>query len=248
MSFLGDGDTNTLKERVLIFLKLLPYGICVNLKTGKLLYISHRRPKCVCKSLQLMRHGRTLAVERGEFMNDDSDNSRLTETGVKEIEELAKRITNILPDIILVGPLHRTLKTYEVLSNQLSNKPLVKVCEHLIGINNSVWGEKTFEMLDMENLYVFLQRECSHNIFAKTKEGDSWGDVLVRCARLLKDINKHYEDKKILLISQGSIYQGLKIILHQEKKPWDGYTASSMFGTINRNAKKLGYGRIFDIC
>lgn len=247
MGYLNIGESNSIKERIAISLILLRYGIGVNLKSGKLFYIPYK-PKCACKTLQLIRHGKTFAVERGEFMNNDSVNSNLTDAGIKELERTAVNIVIDLPDVILVGPLRRTIKTYEVLSSKIPSEILVKKCEYLLGINNSVWGEKTFEMLDIENLCVFLQRECSHNIFAKTKAGDSWGDVLVRCAKLLRDINKQYANKKILLISQGSIYQGLKILLHQEKNPWDNYTASSMFGTINRDSKQIGYGRIFNIC
>ena len=45
----------------------------------------------------------------------------------------------------------------------------------MLGINNSVWEEKQLDMLDDTNLYIFLQREYAHNIFAKSKYGDSWG-------------------------------------------------------------------------
>lgn len=119
--------------------------------------------------------------------------------------------------------------------------------QYLVGINNGVWGDKNFEGLDSQNLYVFLRRECSHNIFVKSLNGDSWGDVLVRCARLLKKINSCYSSQKVLLVSQGSIFQGMRILLHQGNDPWDGYSASAMFGTVGRE-KLIGYGRIFNIC
>lgn len=247
MRFLGIEEMNTLKERIAISIRLLHYGIFVNLKSGRLYYIPYQ-PKCVCKSLQLIRHGETVAIEKGEFMSNDSANSRLTDKGRKELEKAVRYILDPLPDIILVGPLQRTISTYEVLCEGLLCKPKVRICEYLTGINNSVWGGKTFEKLSMDDLCVFLQRECNHNIFAKTKDGDSWGDVLIRCDKLLKEIKDKYTDKKILLISQGSVYQGIKILLHQEKKPWDDYAASTMFGIIGNNVKQIGYGRIFNIC
>ena len=118
----------------------------------------------------------------------------------------------------------------------------------MLGINNSVWEEKQLEMLDDTNLYIFLQREYAHNIFAKSKYGDSWGDVLLRCSKLIWAINKDYKGKEILLISQGSIYQGLKILLHHSNKPWDGYSANAMFCAKPSREKPVGYGKLFHIC
>lgn len=246
MKYLNKTEVNTLSERFTIAVTLLRYGIYVNLMTGKLFYLPFH-PKIQCKSLWLIRHGKTLAVDHGEFMNNDSDNSKLTEEGVIELAQLSKSISALYPDVILVGPLERTLETFKVLSQNLDCKPFVKKCDYLLGINNGVWGGKTFEMLDLDNVCVFFQRECKRNIFAKTSDGDSWGDVLFRCTKLLKDINKNYSGKNVLLVSQGSIYQGLKILLHREKSPWDGYETGAMFGTMTSKEKKLGYGKIFKI-
>lgn len=246
MILFGNRETNSLVERVYIALILLRYGVGVKIKSGKLFYLPYMR-KCKCKSLDLIRHGKTIAVENGEFMSNSSKNSILSTDGILELKNVVRDINRISPEVILVAPIDRTVKTYEILKQYLSCDTITKKCEYMVGINNSVWGDKKFESLDCKNLYIFLLRECGHNIFCKTLNGDSWGDVLIRCAKLLNELNNKYSSKKVLLISQGSVYQGLKILLHCQKHPWQGYSAGAMFGTL-RGEKQIGYGRIFNIC
>lgn len=246
-TYLKHYEINTWSEKLRIAACLLRYGILVNLKSGHIYYNSYI-PQCKCKQLQLLRHGKTMAVESNEFMSNYSSNSGLSDEGKKEIIKVAGKITNNFPDIVLLAPLKRTIDTFELLQSQIKYQLPVKCCSYMLGINNSIWEGKKFEMLDDQNLYVFLQRECSHNVFAKVKGGDSWGDVFVRCAKILHKVNKQYYGKKVLLISQGSIYQGLKILLHQCKTPWEGYSADAMFCTKSSCKKIVGYGKVFDIC
>lgn len=246
MSLVKKREKNTFFEKVYIVLTLLQYGVGVNLINGRMFYLSFSQ-RCHCSSLNLVRHGRTVAVENGEFMSNSSNNSVLSANGILELKNTAEEIERISPDVILIAPLERTIKTFEILSKYLSSNVVVNKCEFMVGINNGVWGDKKFENLDLQNLYIFLQRECSHNIFIKCLNGDSWGDVLIRCAHLLKELNRSYRSKKVLLVSQGSIFQGMKILLHQDKHPWDGYSASAMFGTVG-NEKLVGYGCILKIC
>lgn len=240
-------EFNAWYQRIYIAASLLRFGLLVNLKNGQLIYWSYM-PECKCKKLQVLRHGKTVAVEKNEFMSNSSKNSRLAYDGIREIERVAQEIKKSIPDVILLAPLERTVQTFHVLQSQITEELPVKRCPYLLGINNGSWEEKSFEKLDSNNLYVFLQRECAHNIFAKTRNGDSWGDVLVRCCRLLREMNREYKGKEVLLISQGSIYQGLKMLLHQQKTPWEGYSADSMFCTGVSKEKPIGYGRIFDVC
>lgn len=245
--YLCRNEQNTLREKLLIAASLLRYGIFVNLYNGRLTYISYV-PRCKCQKLKLLRHGKTVAVERHEFMSDSSFNSTLTNEGIMEIKAIAKEVASDFPDVVLLAPLPRTMNTFRVLQKQIQDVLPVKMCFYMRGINNSIWEEKTFEMLDDDNLYVFLERECSHNIFAKSQNGDSWGDVLRRCTKLIREINTKFENKNVLLVSQGSIYQGIKILLHQSKTPWEGYSAEAMFCTIPSDQKKVGYGKLFNIC
>lgn len=246
-NYLCHEEINTWFERLQITFTLLRFGWIVNPFSGQILFGLYA-PHCKCKSLKLFRHGKTIAVERNEFMSNTSANSALTKEGVEEIKQVAQDLFHHIPDVILLAPLKRTVDTFRILQSQIAYSLPVINCSYMLGINNSVWEEKQLEMLDDTNLYIFLQRECAHNIFAKSKYGDSWGDVLLRCSKLIRAINKDYKGKEILLISQGSIYQGLKILLHHSNKPWDGYSANAMFCAKPSQEKPVGYGKLFHIC
>lgn len=236
-------NQNTFMEKLYIMLVLFKNGILVNIFSGTIRYFNYC-PRCFCKELKLMRHGITIGVENKEFMSDTSNNSVLSLNGKNQIRNNIKEVHNFTPDIILVAPLERTRETYNIIKAVYTVEALE--LESMRGINNSVWAGKTFEMLDDNDLYIFLNRECKHNIFTKTYNGDSWGDVLVRCVKVLNEINKRYQDKKVLLVSQGSILQGLKIVLHYGKLPWEDYSAMKMF-SVSKYRKNADYGRILTV-
>lgn len=242
MHFYKKNESNTWIERVKYLMVFLHYGILVNIFSGNIRYLPFRK-KCLCRSVDLIRHGKTEAIEKKEFMSDTSCNARLSDVGKAELSAAAHQICGNLPDAILVGPLKRTMETLDVLETYLREKVKVDTCGFMRGINNALWAGKTFEMLDSENLLVFLQRECSHNIFAKSRGGDSWGDVIYRCIKLLNYLNRRYRNEKVLIISQGSIFQGMKIVLHLCQKPWEGYSAEKMF-SLTRKGTNVEYGQI----
>lgn len=244
MKYLQRDETNTWHERIIIALSMLRYGWLVNLFSGHII-ISFFTPSCKVKSLKLLRHGKTVGVERNEFMSNTSSNAILSKDGIEEIKEASREVNNHMPDVILLAPLKRTMDTFRILQSQFTHDLPVIECTYMIGINNGVWEDKRLEALDEDNLYIFLQREYAHNIFVKSKDGDSWGDVFVRCSKLIHTVNREYKGKDILLISQGSIYQGIKILLHHSNKPWDGYSPNAMFSTKLCNEKSVGYGRVF---
>ena len=246
-NYLCREEINTWYERLQISFNLLRFGWIVNPFSGQII-LGFYTPHCKCKSLNLLRHGKTIAVERNEFMSNTSKNSALTKEGIEEIKQVAQDLFPRIPDVILLAPLKRTVDTFRILQSEIAcSLPVIK-CSYMVGINNSVWEEKQLEMLDDTNLYIFLQREYAHNIFAKSKCGDSWGDVLLRCSKLIRAINQDYRGKEVLLVSQGSIYQGLKILLHHSSKPWDGYSANAMFCAKPSHEKPVGYGKLFHIC
>ena len=128
-----------------------------------------------------------------------------------------KKINEYNPDVIIVATLSRTIDTYEVLKKCLSCNYLLCFSNEMIGIDNGDFEGKCFERLDEDQLFIFLKRECSHDVFIKTQNGDSWADVIYRSIKVINYINKKFPNKKILLISQGSIYQALKIVMHSQK-------------------------------
>lgn len=234
-------------EKIFYFFYFMRYGILLNPFSGKIHYLSYL-PKCKCKKLQIMRHGKTIGVENKEFMSDTSANSKLSDSGKNEIRSISHLIKKDLPNVVVVSKISRTMETYMELQKHIDDNLSTKFFENIQGINNTVWAGKTFEMLDEKNLLIFLKRECEHNVLLKTENGDSWADVIFRCTKILQIINKNYCNQKVLLISQGSIYQGLKILLHIEKSPWENYSASKMFNiSKDSGGEAIKYGCIYDL-
>ncbi len=236
---------NTWRERIKFFTVFLHYGIKLNLFNGKITFLPFKK-KCCCSQLKLIRHGATLAVDLREFMSNTSENSSLSEKGIHQLEIISSQIRKDMPDIVIVAPLKRTQDTWNILKYKLNCDVEVVQCDYLVGINNSVWAGKTFEELHEEELWLFLRRECDHNTLVKTEGGDSWGDVIYRCIKVFEVLNDKYGDKKVLLISQGSIYQAFKILLHLCHEPWDGYSAEKMFH-LSQSGTDVGYGKIIKL-
>ena len=57
-------------------------------------------------------------------------------------------------------------------------------------------------------------------------------------------INRQYQGKRILLISQGSVLRAMQILLRKRKHPWDDFTVSGMYHVGDDSKKKKDYGII----
>lgn len=66
-------------------------------------------------------------------MSDSSSNSVLSARGILELKNTAREVNKISPDIILLAPLERTLKTFEIINEYLSCNAVVNEC--------SIWLE-----------------------------------------------------------------------------------------------------------
>ena len=161
--YLKEKETNTFLEKIYIFMHLLKFGIIVNLKSGHIKYAPYKT-NCKCETLNLLRHGKTIAVEKNQFMSNTSENSVLAFDAIKDIRSVAEQVIQIHPDIVLLSPLNRTIETFSILQSQISNKLPMEYCSYMIGINNSVWEGKNLEMFDEDNLYVFLYINHMRNL------------------------------------------------------------------------------------
>lgn len=234
-------------KRLLYSITFIRYGILLNPFSGIIKYIPITK-RCKCEKLIIMRHGKTIGVERHEFMSNTSTNTQLSEGGINDIKKTAKKINEYNPDVIIVATLSRTIDTYEVLKKCLSCNYLLCFSNEMIGIDNGDFEGKCFERLDEDQLFIFLKRECSHDVFIKTQNGDSWADVIYRSIKVINYINKKFPNKKILLISQGSIYQALKIVMHNNNSPWEGYSALKMFNITNvSSSNNIGYSCLYSL-
>lgn len=237
-----DVTTIPTKEKERITHNLLKWGIAIDQQTGKIDYIPETQiPEVKCASIHLIRHAETVAVVRHEFMSDTSSNCGFTENGIEITRRQAGQLDSYDFDVALYGPIERVVNTKELIMQTPQKFPCVRV-EKLHGINNTGWEYKSF--FDLEHDSTFIAREIENNMFARTPNGTSWGTVIANCVDVLELINENYADKKILLISQGSVLRAMQILLRARNHPWDDFTVSGMYHVGDDSKKKKDYGII----
>lgn len=230
------------EEKDRITSALSKWGITIDEKTGKIAYIKGASfPEVKCKSMHLIRHAETVAVVRHEFMSDTSDNCVFSEEGIEITRKQAKALDDYDFDVALYGPIPRVTNTQKIIMEIPQKFDSIKV-DFLHGINNTGWEYKTY--YDLEDDPIFIEREFNNNMFARTPMGSSWGTVIANCADVLELVNKEYKDKRVLLISQGSVLRAMEILLRSRNNPWDDYTVSGMYHVGDDSKKKKNYGII----
>ena len=240
-----DVNTIPIAERERINDNLLKWGITIDQNTGKIDYIEGTIiPDVKCKSIHLIRHAETEAVAKHEFMSDTSNNCNFTENGIEITRKQAQALNDYNFDIALYGPIDRVVNTMRLVM-ETPQKFTTVLVQKLHGIDNTGWEYKTF--FDLENDPVFIAREIENNMFARTPNGTSWGTVIANCVDVFDLINEKYVDKKILLVSQGSVLRAMQILLRTRKHPWDDFTVSGMYHVGDDSKKKKDYGVISQV-
>lgn len=221
--------------------RLEKWGIDVDAKNGQISAYTNRKENMLhCRSLYLLRHTETIGTREKRFMSDLSNNAVLTEQGITDVKLIANKIEKMKFDCIIYSSINRVKQTAEIVRKSENYCDCYIEIPWMKGIDNAGWEGKNAMELKGQDREDFYQREILHNIFAKSSKGCSWGEVLVRCIDLVEFLNMHYRDRKILLISQGSIFIGLKMILQLEDKLWENYDPESFFGLIDDKTKNYG--------
>ena len=225
-----------------IICKLREHGIRVNTESGQIYYEGYCVLKLECHALYLLRHGETYGVKENRFMSTTSLNSNLTDSCLEQLIKTAKQIEIMDFNYIFYSGIPRVKATCDIIRSQIREKVCFVEIPWMIGIDNAGWEGKSKEELTGEDKEDFYQREILHNIFAKSSQGSCWGEILCRCIDLVKYINENYKNKRILLISQGSIFIGLMIVLHMEKEIWENYDPITFFSL--KSVDQYNYGKL----
>lgn len=226
--------------RDIIANRLILYGIDVDIENGKIRYLEKKLPNLQCRSLYLLRHAETVGTREKRFMSDFSTNAILTKNGVLGIEALSNDIKRMKFDYILYSTLPRVKETANIIKRCMNDDTCFIELPWMKGIDNAGWEGKKIDELQGDDNEDFFQREIFHNIYAKSSNGCSWGEVLVRCIDLIEYINLHFKNKKLLLVSQGSILMGVRIILHMKEELWENYDAETFFGLKENSVQEYG--------
>lgn len=221
--------------------KLRRNGIDVN-SEGIITY-NDKKLELNAEAVYLLRHAETRATQNHEFMSDISENSHVCRKGIEDLIELTEEVEKYkFDEVIICSNIPRVLETGSIFRLLNSNYPY-KYLKNIKGIDNNGWEGKTHKTLEGTDLEDYKEREEKHNIFAKSSKGGSWGLVLLNTIKLIKYMNKNCKNKRILLISQGSILTALKILTHANKTPWGDYDTKKLYN-LNKEQTRSNYAKI----
>jgi len=171
---------------------------------GEPFWLKKRRENDIFNNMELnnqyfiLRHGQTAQqTKRKEFIYNWPDNPpvKLTREGKKQIREAAKKLKKEKIDLIYSSDIYRTRQTAKIVAKELDLK--VNFDKRLRDINLGIYHGRPKE----EFFRDFPFKEKRFNL--RPKKGESWNDVKKRLLSFLREVNKKYKNKKILIVSHG---------------------------------------------
>jgi broad specificity phosphatase PhoE len=155
----------------------------------------------------ILRHGQNVyqADKPGTmYPFPESSPIVLTEKGIKEVEDSAKKLKKENIDLIFSSDILRTRQTSKIVSKEVGVE--VKLDKRLRDTNFGSFGDKKRE----EYLGYFSGNK--ERFVKAVPKGESWNDVESRVKDFLNEIENKYKGKKILLVSHGDtlwLFEGL---------------------------------------
>jgi len=147
----------------------------------------------------ILRHGEAISnVESIVSSWPEKFNNHLTIRGREQIKEAVKKLKRLTDekdkniDLIFSSDLLRTKQTAKIVGQSLKVKPRFDKRLREIGFGD-LNGKSTEELL-----YLSFEKERLKHSF---KKGETYENVLKRVYSFLKNIEKKYKDKNILIIS-----------------------------------------------
>lgn len=155
----------------------------------------------------ILRHGQTIYQKKKRKMTypwPDNPPVKLTREGKKQIKEVAKKLKNFGIDLIFSSDIFRTRKSAEIVKKELGLK--VNFDKRLRDINLGIYHDRL-----KEEFYRDFP-DLGKRFYQRPEKGESWNDVKKRLKNFLKDIEKKYKNKKILIVSHGDplwLFEGI---------------------------------------
>ncbi len=149
----------------------------------------------------LLRHGEAKSNSSDMIVSKETKTKKfpLTTKGKKDVQKVIQQLKKEKIDLIFASPLTRTKQTAEIISKTL--KIPVKFDKRLLEIQTGVFNLKPIrDYLD----YFDNNKE---RLDKRPIDGENLKDVAKRAISFVNDINRKYQDKKILIISHGDLLQ-----------------------------------------
>lgn len=157
----------------------------------------------------VMRHGQSESNLGGLISSEANAKDHITEEGKREVVESAKEILKDGIDFIICSPFTRTKETVSLLKNELGLTDEKIIFDPRLGeVNAGFYNGKTWA-----EYAGFFKHEIDRFTMA-VEGGESLNDVKRRMSEVLYELERDYENKRILILSHGApiwlLYAGSK--------------------------------------
>lgn len=148
----------------------------------------------------ILRHGQTIyQTKKKNFIYPafpENPPIKLTKKGQSQIKKGAKLLKKEGIDLIFASDFFRTKQTAQIVAKEIRKK--IVFDKRLRDVNLGIYhGRKK------EEFYQKFPRDFKSRLKMKPEKGENWADVRKRMLNFLKEIDKKYQGKKILIISHG---------------------------------------------
>lgn len=146
----------------------------------------------------LLRHGETpyqVMRENIHYPWPEVTPILLTERGKRQIETVAKELKKEKIDIIFSSDINRACQTAEIVAKELGLK--INFDKKLRDINYGIYQGRPRKEFYKEF------PDAKKRFCTVPKNGESWSDCKKRVEDFIKEVEKKYQGKKILIIGHG---------------------------------------------
>lgn len=151
----------------------------------------------------LVRHGKTEYNEKAILQG--KSNIPLSDNGGRDCYQLKEKLKGTDFDICFTSPLIRTVETAMIL---VGDRVLIRVDKRLEERNLGDLEGKSVELYDSKKYWDY-QLNCKENNVEPIQ------DLLKRCESFLNELERDYNNQKILVVAHGAV---IKALYHLIKK------------------------------
>lgn len=147
----------------------------------------------------LLRHGQTIyQTKKKNLVYPRSNKSKvnLTKRGENQVKKAAQELKKQKIDLIFTSDFFRTRQTAKITAKEL--KLEVNFDKRLRDLD---WG--VYRGVPKKEVYCYFSRHPGHRFYQRPPQGESWSDCKKRMINFIKEIDKKYKNKNILIISHG---------------------------------------------
>ena len=169
-------------------------------------------------NLYVLRHGTTVWNEKG--ITQGRSQNRLSKSGCKLVERVAKDFANTKIDLIVSSPLMRTIQTSNII-NKYHNVKIIKD-EAITEMDQGIFTAKKYKTL------TDLEKKQKHERSKITKM-ESFEHGYNRALDFVNKIKSEYKNKDILVVTHNNIASFIELIALNKKVDFNNREQMSNF-------------------